>query len=58
MKKTYNSPTMRVSTFCVENVVTSSSYSDPNKTIDDNLTAYITDKSVANIQQAAIILAW
>ena len=52
MKKTYNIPTMRVRTFCVENVVTSSgSYSDPNKTVEENLTAYISDKNLTAVEQ-------
>lgn len=57
MKKTYNIPTMRVNTFCIENVVTSSgSYSDPNKTVAENLNTYISDKRLAEVQE--ILLTW
>ena len=56
MKKTYNIPTMKVQTFCTENIITTSGYSDPNKTIDENLNTYISDKNLVTVQN--VELTW
>ena len=56
MKKTYKIPTIAVTTFYTENVVTSSGYSDPNKTIDDNLNTYISDKNLVTVHN--VELTW
>lgn len=56
MKKTYNIPEIRVTAFAEESVLTSSGYSDPTKTTQENVANYIEKNNLGEAK--TVILTW